>query len=163
MQAPDKSGIQQVIIIPYEDSHQGHFKRLNEEWILRYFQLEMLDHKALDHPREYILDKGGHILVALYEGEPVGVCALIKPEHTDYDYELAKMGVSTKMQGRGIGWLLGQAVIEKCRSLGAKKIYLESNTVLIPAISLYRKLGFREVNARPSPYQRSNIQMELRL
>ncbi|MCS2304494.1 hypothetical protein NXX23_23480 [Bacteroides ovatus] len=47
-----------------------------------------VDYKALDHPKEYILDKGGAILVALYKDEPVGVCALCKMDHPLYDYEL---------------------------------------------------------------------------
>lgn len=161
MKKPGNPEALQVTIIPFEDKYQPYFKSLNEVWIQQYFQMEALDYKALDHPREYILDPGGHILVALNEGEPVGVCALIKSEHAAYDYELAKMGVSPAARGKGIGRMLGNAVIEKCRSLGAGKIYLESNTVLEPAITLYRKLGFREVTSRPSPYKRSNIQMEL--
>ena len=82
------------------------------------------------------------------------------PDHT-YDFELAKMAVSPKFQGKGIGSVLGNAVIDKARDLGAKKIYLESNTVLGPAINLYRKLGFTKVTGVPSPYARCNIQMEL--
>ena len=78
----------------------------------------------------------------------------------DYDFELAKMAVSPKAQGKYIGWLLGNAVIEKARSLGARKIYLESNTVLKPAINLYYKLGFQKVIGRSTPYERCNIQME---
>ncbi|HMH21394.1 MAG TPA: GNAT family N-acetyltransferase [Puia sp.] len=78
-------------------------------------------------------------------------------------FELAKMGVSPLAQGKGIGFLLGQACIEKARSLGAEKIYLESNTRLKPAISLYHKLGFRKVAGPPSPYERCDIQMELKL
>ena len=54
-----------------------------------------------------------------------------------------------------------QAVIEKARSLGASKIFLESNTRLKPAINLYHKLGFKKVSGHASPYERSNIQMEL--
>lgn len=159
-----KSGnpeVQKATIIAYEDRYQPYFKSLNEAWIQQYFKMEPLDYQALDHPREYILEPGGQILIALYDGEPVGVCALIKSHHPEYDYELAKMGVSPKVRGKGIGRMLGNAVIEKGRSLGAGKIYLESNTVLEPAIALYRKLGFREVEAKPSPYKRSNIQMEL--
>lgn len=96
------------------------------------------------------------------EGETaVGVCALMKMEDVQYDYELAKMGVSPKFQGHGIGHLLGKAVIEKAISLHARNVYLESNTILTPAINLYKKLGFKEVTGRESPYERSNIQMEL--
>jgi len=154
---------QKVRIVPYEDSYRTHFKNLNKEWIQKYFKMEEMDHRSLNHPKEYILDKGGHIMVALYEGEPVGVCALIKMDHPRYDYELAKMGVSPKAQGKGIGWMLGTSVAEKAKSLGAKKLYLESNTILKPAISLYRKLGFKKVAGAPTPYERCNIQMEWEL
>ena len=111
----------------------------------------------------YKLDKGGKILVALYKDEPVGVCALIKMNDPDYDYELAKMAVSPKAQGKSIGWLLGEAIKKTAKELGASKIYLESNTSLAPAINLYYKLGFQKITGRPTPYQRANIQMELNL
>lgn len=154
---------EQVQIIDYQPEYAAAFRNLNEEWISKYFIMEAADFKALDHPQEYILDKGGHILVAMYKGEPVGVCALIKMHHHDFDYELAKMAVSPKAQGKSIGWLLGKAVLDKARSLGAKTVFLESNTKLKPAISLYHKLGFEKVTGYDSPYERSNIQMAVRV
>jgi hypothetical protein len=45
--------------------------------------------------------------------------------------------------------------------MGAKKIYLESNTILKPAINLYHKMGFQKVSGLATPYKRCNIQMEL--
>jgi DNA-binding MarR family transcriptional regulator/N-acetylglutamate synthase-like GNAT family acetyltransferase len=148
-----------VQIVPYEAKYQSAFKQLNEDWITQYFKMEETDYKSLDHPKEYILDKGGHILIALYKNEPVGACALIKMDgHT---FELAKMAVSAKAKGKGIGWLLGNAAIERAKQLGANKLYLESNTILKPAINLYHKLGFKKVTGIPSPYVRCNIQMEL--
>ncbi len=151
----------QVQIVDYNPTYQTAFRQLNEEWITKYFRMEESDYKALDHPREYILDKGGHIYMALYKGEPVGACALIPMP--DGGFELAKMAVSPKAQGLGIGYLIGQACIEKARALGAPRVYLESNTALKPAISLYHKLGFRKAAGPPSPYERANIQMELPL
>lgn len=152
-----------VKIVPYKKAYAEVFKALNEEWISKYFKMEEADYKALDHPKESILNKGGAILVALYEDEPVGVCALIKMKDPEFDFELAKMAVSPKAQGKNIGWLLGQAIIEKAKALGGKKLYLESNTVLKPAINLYYKLGFRKIAGRSTPYERCNIQMELNL
>lgn len=152
-----------VKIVEFEPQYQEAFKALNEEWISTYFEMEEADHKALDHPNEYILDKGGKILVALYNNEPVGVCALIKMNDPDYGYEMAKMAVSPKAQGKNIGWLLGKAIAEKAKELGASKIFLESNTKLKPAINLYHKLGFQQVFGRETPYKRCNIQMELNL
>ncbi|MBE9462362.1 GNAT family N-acetyltransferase [Dyadobacter subterraneus] len=151
----------QVQIVDYQPAYQTAFRNLNQEWISTYFKMEESDFKALDDPEGYILNKGGKILVALYNGEPLGVCALIKMDDPDYDFELAKMAVSPKAQGKSIGWLLGQAIISKAKELGAKKIYLESNTILKPAINLYHKLGFQKVAGRITPYERCNIQMEL--
>ncbi|PWB23778.1 bifunctional helix-turn-helix transcriptional regulator/GNAT family N-acetyltransferase [Flavobacterium sp. HTF] len=150
-----------VEIVEFEPKYQDAFKALNEEWISTYFEMEEADYKALDNPKEYILDKGGKIFVALYHGEPVGVCALIKMHDKDYDFEMAKMAVSPKVQGKSIGWLLGKAIIKNAKDLGAKKIYLESNTILKPAINLYHKMGFQKVSGLPTPYKRCNIQMEL--
>ena len=151
----------QVDIIDYTPEYKKAFKDLNEEWITLHFKMEESDHKALDHPEEYIIDKGGHIFIALYDGEAVGACALIKMD--DKKFELAKMAVSPKAKGKGIGTLLGVACIEKAKELGADTVFLESNTKLKPAISLYRKLGFEKITGPPSPYERANIQMELRL
>jgi DNA-binding MarR family transcriptional regulator/N-acetylglutamate synthase-like GNAT family acetyltransferase len=150
-----------VEIVEYRSEHQAAFKTLNEEWISTYFEMEESDYKALDHPKEYILDKGGKIFVALYKNEPIGVCALIKMDHPEYDYEMAKMAVSPKAQGKSIGSLLGQAIINAAKELGASKIFLESNTILEPAINLYYKLGFEKIFGQTSPYKRCNIQMEL--
>lgn len=74
-----------------------------------------------------------------------------------------KMAVSPDVQGKSIGWLLGQAVVNAAKELGASKLYLESNTLLKSAINLYHKLGFKKVVGRATPYTRCNIQMELML
>lgn len=152
-----------VKIVEYEPKYQSAFKALNEEWISTFFEMEEADYKALDNPKEYILDKGGKILVALYKDEPLGVCALIKMNDQNYDFEMAKMAVSPKAQGKNLGWLLGQAIIGSAKELGASKIYLESNTILKPAINLYHKMGFEKIVGHQTPYKRCNIQMELNL
>lgn len=150
-----------VEIVSYQPQYREAFRDLNVEWISKYFEMEEADYKALDNAESYILNKGGKILVALYDNEPVGVCALIKMNHPEYDFEMAKMAVSTKAQGKNIGYLLGKAIIDSAREMGAKKIYLESNTILKPAINLYYKLGFEKVFGLETPYKRCNIQMEL--
>jgi N-acetylglutamate synthase-like GNAT family acetyltransferase len=149
----------EVIDFQY-DLHAEAFKLLNYEWIQKYFKLEASDHKALDHP-ERIIEGGGFIFMARYENDIVGTVALVKmDEHT---YELAKMAVASSARGKHVGWLLGQACIEKGKAMGAKKLYLESNTILEPAINMYYKLGFTRIEGKPSPYERANIQMELLL
>jgi len=152
-----------VRIVAYSPQYEQVFKILNEAWISKYFVMEVEDHEALSHAQENILDKGGFIFVALYRDEPVGVCALKKMDDPKYQYELAKMAVDPKAQGKNIGWLLARAVIEQATSMSAEYLYIESNTLLKPAINLYYKLGFKKVTGRPTPYERCNIQMELKL
>ncbi len=148
-------------IVDYSAEHGEVFRDLNLEWIERYFEVEDSDRESLDDPQHHILDPGGAIVMACHHGNVVGTCALIKMD--DERYELAKMAVSEAARGKGIGWLLGRAIIERARDLGATTVYLESNTMLTPAIALYRKLGFKRVTGPPSPYHRCNIQMELEL
>ncbi|MGZ3778355.1 MAG: bifunctional helix-turn-helix transcriptional regulator/GNAT family N-acetyltransferase [Mucilaginibacter sp.] len=150
-----------VQVMDYTPEHKCIFKQLNEEWICQYFKMEESDYKTLDHPDENIIGPGGHIFMAVYEGEVVGTCAIIKMNGKKF--ELAKMAVSPRAQGKSIGTLLGQACIDKAKALGAETVYLESNTLLKPAINLYLKLGFQKITGPPSPYERSNIQMELAL
>lgn len=149
----------EVQIVPFQPQHKTAFRKLNEEWITQHFKMEESDYKYLDHPQENILDKGGYIFMAIYQGKPVGTCAIVKM--SDDQFELAKMGVAPEAKGKGIGYLLGMACAQKARELGAKKLYLESNTLLKPAINLYHKLGFKKITGPPSPYERSNIQMEM--
>lgn len=150
-----------IEIVDFKEEYALAFKTLNEAWINKYFKMEEMDRISLNNPKTYILDKGGYIGVALLNGEAVGVCALIPSERDDFEFELAKMGVSPKAQGKGIGKLLGFHIIAKAKSLGCKKLYLESNRILKPALQLYQKLGFTEMVGASSPYERSDIQMEL--
>jgi len=150
-----------IKVVDYQPKYQNAFRELNKEWIETYFEMEEADYKALDNPAKYILEKGGKIIVALYDNEPAGVCALIKLNDEKYDYELAKMAVSPDFHGKGIGYLLGNSIIKKAKKLKANRIYLESNTILKPAINLYHKLGFTKVTGLATPYNRCNIQMEL--
>lgn len=152
-----------VKLVPYSKQYRNAFKTVNEWWVKKYFSMEAMDHFYLDHPEKNIIDRGGYIVIALLNDVPVGACALVKMNNGPFDYELAKMGVSPKAQGMGIGLLLGEDIIEKARELGASSIFLESNTVLGAAIKLYRKLGFQEIEEIETPYNRCNIQMKLLL
>ena len=150
-----------VTIVPYEARYHDAFRRLNEAWISRYFRIEEPDTRVLESPQEEILDKGGHILVALRDGEPIGVCALLRVD--DETFELAKMAVAEQARGLGAGYKLGEAAKATARAAGASRLILESNTILTPAITLYRKLGFTEFTGVPSEYDRCNIHMEVSL
>ena len=77
------------------------FRKLNEEWIARYFSLEEHDHVQLRDPEDSILRPGGQIIMAVAGEERIGCCALIfvRPGV----FEVAKMAVSERYRGHGIG------------------------------------------------------------
>lgn len=146
-------------IVEYLPKYKKAFKDLNVAWIEKYWEMEPSDFKALDNPTENIINTGGYIAVALRDNPPIGTCALIRMD--DGNFELAKMAVSDGAKVLGVGTLLGQNMVVKARELGAKRIYMESNTLLEPAINLYRKLGFKRISGNDSPYKKCNIKMEL--
>lgn len=151
----------EVEIVGYKPEYAKYFESLNVEWLEKYFHVEEYDKKVLSNPEDYIINKGGDILFAKLNGEIIGTCALLK--FPDDEYELTKMAVTEKAQGHQAGKKLGQAIIQRAKELNAKKVFLESNKILTPALTLYRRLGF--VNAYrdfgKSMYERANVYMEL--
>jgi N-acetylglutamate synthase-like GNAT family acetyltransferase len=142
---------------------EAAFRKLNEEWITRFFSLEPKDEYSLQHPREAILEVGGRIFFASRDGELVGCCALMVrgPD----EFEVVKMAVTESCQGSGIGRRLLQHTIEAADAAGVKRLYLETNRRLANAIHLYEALGFRHLTAEeivPSPYARADVYMERR-
>lgn len=148
-----------IEIIDFRPEHQEFFERFNRNWIEKYFWLEELDLYVLQHPRQAITEKGGVILMALYEGKVAGTVALKKL--SDDVYEFTKMAVDEPFQRKGIAEALSCSALQKAVELGAVKVILYSQTSLKPAINLYRKLGFREVPMDTDVYKRSDIKMEI--
>ena len=116
----------------------------------------------LDNPNEYIINRGGQIFFASISDKIVGTVALIAVG--DDSFELAKMAVTSEFRGLKIGDELMMACIEYSKKIGKKRIFLLSNTKLLPALNLYKKFNFKEIPLDPNtPYQRTDIQMELSL
>jgi DNA-binding MarR family transcriptional regulator/predicted GNAT family acetyltransferase len=151
-------------IVEYRPEYKTHFKTLNLAWIEKYFEVEHADERILANPEEEIIARGGKIFFAVYQGEIVGTCALIKTG--DNTYELAKMAVDERVQGKQIGQKLLETSIQKAKEAQARTMTLETNTKLVKAINLYRKLGFVSIPldaGKPADYQRVNLKMKLDL
>ena len=115
---------------------------------------------ALNNPEKYILNKGGEIYFALLDGKPVGVIAL--KYHDGTRFELSKMGVLPEAKGLGIGNILVRKILERYKARGGTELFLETNSSLVPAITLYKKMGFNEVPApKNTPYERADYFMIL--
>ncbi|HEX3748188.1 MAG TPA: GNAT family N-acetyltransferase [Bryobacteraceae bacterium] len=154
----------QITIREFAPGDEDAFRQLNEEWITRYFAIEAKDAETINHPQASILAPGGRIFFAVVEGRPVGCCALVSTGAGEF--EVAKMAVTASCQGMGIGRQILTAVIEAARVSGARRLHLETNHTLTPAIRLYESIGFRHVppgHDGPSAYVRADVFMEIML
>lgn len=150
------------VVVPYREEFRDAFERLNREWIETYFVLEPADGEILGDPRRKILDPGGQVFFVLDRGEVRGTCAVLR--HSAAECEIAKMAVAPAARGRGYGDLLMEASLAFAREIGSLRVVIISNTVLGPAIRLYRKHGFVQVPlASDGRYRRANIRLELEL
>ncbi|XP_037390651.1 probable N-acetyltransferase CML1 [Pygocentrus nattereri] len=59
--------------------------------------------------------------------------------------ELFRMSVSSTSRRTGLGWRLGQTVINFCKERGFSKIVLQTTSKQSAAVALYYKMGFKPV------------------
>lgn len=152
----------EVTVVPYREELRAAFEQLNRQWIETHFTLEPADREILGDPQRQILDEGGQVFFVVEHGQVQGTCAVLR--HGPNECEIAKMAVAPGARGRGFGDLLMQTCIAFARQIGSRRIVILSNTVLEPAIRLYRKHGFVQVPLALDPrYRRANIRLELDL
>ncbi len=150
-----------ITIVPFENIYAKDFYTLNVEWLQTYFYVEPFDEEVLSKPKQYIIDKGGHIFYAKFDGQVIGTVALM-PTADPKVFELTKMAVSPKHRGFKTGQKLIQYCIDFAKSNNYNSLILYSNTKLENAIYIYRKYGFIEIPVEEnSPYKRSDIKMVL--
>src|SRR5436190_8547125 len=146
-----------IEIIDYTPEHQAHFERLNREWIERLFGMEPLDEWVLTNPAKAILEPGGAILIATYDGVIVGTAGLRKLD--EFSFEFTKMSVDKNFRRKGIAEAICYACFRKAKALGARKIILYSNKKNVGAVPLYEKVGFSHVPVENNVYKRADVKM----
>ena len=151
-----------VEILPFEARYAPDFKDLNLEWLRKYFLVEPIDEEVLGRP-DLIIANGGAIFLARTEGKVVGTAALIKSD--ERRFELSKMAVTPAWQGKGISRRLLHAVIGAFAAAGGGELFLESSSILTPALTLYESAGFVHAlrPAGPVHYDRSDVYMVYRV
>ena len=151
--------LQGIQVIPYQTEYSQWFRKLNEEWLQKYFYIEACDAEVLAHPEKIIQD-GGHILFAKSADQIVGTCALMPS--SDGRFELTKMAVTESYRGRGVGKKLLESALQAYKKSAAQGLFLYSNSKLKPALKLYEKYGFNHAKTiESSAYQRADVYMVL--
>lgn len=90
---------------------------------------------------EELAAPNAQFLVARLDGKAVGCIALV--DMLRYG-ELKRLFVDTAARGLGLGQRLVTEAEAAARDVGLKVLRLETGPELVPAVKLYRSLGYRE-------------------
>lgn len=121
--------------------------------VLREYGLEPdpagTDSDLVDLEASYLMRGGDFVVLVDAAGTVLGTAGLMPTdEHT---LELRKMYFAPALRGQGWGKVLLHRMLEKARSLGARRVTLETASVLVEAIALYRSFGFLPMDAVEVP------------
>ena len=114
----------------------------DQDLIGRYFGTTRFEQELAGLPGPYA-PPSGRLLLASIGGVAVGCAALRRFD--DRSCEMKRMFVSPAAQGRGAGRALGTELIRAARAEGYASMYLDTGARQTEARSLYRSLGFAEV------------------
>jgi GNAT superfamily N-acetyltransferase len=128
--------------------------RVDKEYGVRADIQSMLDQDLRELGK--FLPPYGRLLLAECDGQVVGLACMkrIREEMG----EIKRMYVRPEYRRRGIGRALLEALIAEAQAIGYPTMRLDSTRFMAEAHSLYRSLGFREIE----PYPESEIPEELR-
>ena len=124
----------------YRDEDREAFATLHRRWLVDNEIWEERDELDLADPVAAYVDPGGAVFVAVRDDSLVASVAV-----TPFDersVELTKLAVDPQWQGRGLGRLLLDQVLDWARAHGAARIVLISNHKLARALRLYEAAGF---------------------
>jgi len=148
-------------IISYDPKFKRAFHDLTMAWLAPNFTVEPQHTEMLENPERIILEPGGDVFFAVEDGKAVGTVAI--RNCGDGVFELTKLGVDPKAGGRGYGRRLCERVIDFFIAQNGSRLFLETHSMLKPAMAIYEKLGF-ELADNPSgaEYLCTNSYMEWR-
>jgi len=92
---------------------------------------------------------GGALLLAYYDSQPAGCCALrpLKSDGLTNAAEMKRLFVRTAFQGKGIGRQLVLEILRTARDMRYSSVVLDTLPSMRSAHALYKKLGFIEIQS----------------
>lgn len=105
----------------------------------------------------------GRLLLALWDGEVAGMCAL-RPLSQEGICEMKRLYVRPQFRGKAIGHALAAKIIAEATANGYQRMRLDTVPGRMDAaIQMYRDLGFREIESYYATPVAGTLFMELDL
>lgn len=102
-------------------------------------ELNHLSHHYLSEPEQRTY------LIAVDDGQVIGGAGIARFDGFEQCAELQKLYVADEAKGKGTGRRLLTEIQNSARRKGYRRLYLETHRVLKPAIRLYERDGFVEI------------------
>lgn len=119
-------------------------------WLGIDLSFQDFEAELADLPRQYGPPEG-RLLVAECDGAAAG-CVGVR-RFSDDICEMKRLYVRPESRGSGVGRMLAEASVAQARQLGYARMRLDTLPSMTAANSLYRSLGFREIE----PYRHNPI------
>ncbi len=134
-------------IVPIGDEHVEGYAAVLDSVARERQYLAFLEGPPLENVRAYVQANRQRDLphfVALAGGGVVGWCDIASLERPIFAHcGVLGMGVVANYRGNGIGHALLRSVLESAKARGLTRVELTVREKNLPALALYRKVGFR--------------------
>ncbi len=93
-----------VAVREFQAGDAEAFRRMNEEWIVKYFELEPKDEYVFANPEGTILKQGGRIFFVVEGDVALGCCALLRMGEGEFEVgKMSRAGAYGAVGGDGGG------------------------------------------------------------
>lgn len=106
-----------------------------------------------EEDEDYYLSNFG-VFICKSDGQAIGYGQVI---YSNGKYTIVNLGILKSYRQRGYGEILLKYLIELCYNNSIKYVYIKVERTNISALSLYKKIGFKEDNPIVSLYKKINL------
>lgn len=106
-----------------------------------------------EEDEDYYINNFG-VFICKSDGQAIGYGQVI---YSNGEYTIVNLGILKSYRQRGYGEILLKYLIELCYDNSIKYVYIKVERENINALSLYKKLGFKEDNPIVSLYRKINL------
>lgn len=113
-------------------------------WLLDHVDADVFDHSVQPELlHEYLANPANLLVVAVTEGQVVGMATAICYVHPDKPLAMFinEVGVARRAQGQGVGKRLVSTLLEQARERGCSQAWVATELSNRPARALYEALG----------------------